>query len=248
MLDDVFFAAHRGLPREAPGSVATTQLLFRLADVKTPVPHVLDVGAGTGPATIVLAKLGARVTAVDTHRPFLDDLLSNAITAGVADSISVDEVTMEALDYPDHRFDLIWAEGSAYIMGVDNALRRWRRLLAPVGAVVLTDANWLTTAPSREAADFWLSAAPEMRTVAQSIDAAQALGWVVAATYLLPDSDWDELYGPLAASINRLRHEQRADDEALDIVEKEIHIRRRFGAEYGYVGYVLLPAQTITDA
>ena len=113
MLDDGFFAAHQGLPREAPGSVATTQLLFRLADVKTPVPHVLDVGAGTGPATIVLAKLGARVTAVDTHRPFLDDLLSSAITAGVADSISVDEVTMEALDYPDHRFDLIWAEGSA---------------------------------------------------------------------------------------------------------------------------------------
>lgn len=87
-----------------------------------------------------------------------------------------------------------------------------------------------------------------MRTVAQSIDAAQALGWVVAATYLLPDSDWDELYGPLAASINRLRHEQRADDEALDIVEKEIHIRRRFAAEYGNAGYVLRPAQTITDA
>ncbi|KZN47761.1 hypothetical protein N482_09045 [Pseudoalteromonas luteoviolacea NCIMB 1942] len=31
---------------------------------------------------------------------------------------------MTELDYPNEYFDLIWSEGSAYIMGVENALRR----------------------------------------------------------------------------------------------------------------------------
>lgn len=201
----------------------------------------------TDPATTVLAKLGARVTAVDTHRPFLYDLLSNAITAGVADSMSIDEVAMEPLDYPDHHFDLIWAEGSAYMMGVDNALMRWRRLLA----------RWCRRTDRRQLADH----RSESRTgrflaIRRSRNADRrpehrcgpGAGLGGGSDVLLPNSDWDELYGPLAASINRLRHEQRADDEALDIVEKEIHIRRRFAAEYGNAGYVLRPAQTITDA
>jgi hypothetical protein len=82
-----------------------------------------------------------------------------------------------------------------------------------------------------------------MRTVAESITAAQVLGWVVVATYLLPDSDWDEYYTPLAANVSRLRQEHPADSTSLDGVEEEIHLRRRFGGDYGYVGYVLRPAE-----
>jgi SAM-dependent methyltransferase len=241
MSDDVFFAAHTGLPREAPGSIATTALLYRLVGVRGR-PRVLDVGAGTGPATVVLAELGAQVTAIDTHQPFLDELRSRAITAGVENRISIANLSMDSLNHLDDTFDVIWAEGSAYIIGVDNALTQWRRLLTPGGVIVLTDANWLTTTPAPEAAAFWHAAAPDMRTLAESITAAQSLGWVVAATYLLPDSDWDEYYTPLAANIARLRRERPDDGNSLDGVEEEIALRRRFGTDYGYVGYVLRPA------
>lgn len=57
MTEDVFFAAHDGLPREAPG---------------------------TGPATLVLASLGAHVTAIDTHQSFLDALSSRAVALDLA--------------------------------------------------------------------------------------------------------------------------------------------------------------------
>lgn len=68
---EIFWVAHTGLPREAPGSDATTRLLLRLAGPLPPQPRVIDIGAGTGPASLVLAAEGAKVTAIDTHPPFL---------------------------------------------------------------------------------------------------------------------------------------------------------------------------------
>ena len=248
MIEDLFFAAHEGLPREAPGSETTTELLFRLAGRHTgsrrdrPL-RILDIGAGTGPATMVLAGLGAQVTAVDTHQPFLDELVSKTKAAGLRSQVTVANVSMEDLDYPDHSFDLVWAEGAAYIIGFDNALASWRRLLAPGGALVLTEADWLTTSPSPRAGEFWGSAYPEMRTTGQNVSAAIELGWTVAATYLLPETDWDEYYIPLGLRIDELRQEQPDAAADLDLVGQEIDVRRDHGSHYGYTGYVLLPRE-----
>lgn len=54
-IEDVFWAAHEGLPREAPGSPATTELLLRLAGPLPGAPRIVDIGCGTGPATPALA-------------------------------------------------------------------------------------------------------------------------------------------------------------------------------------------------
>ncbi|MGH3898944.1 MAG: hypothetical protein ACRDTA_11985 [Pseudonocardiaceae bacterium] len=59
---DIFWLAHTGLPREAPGSDATTRLLFRLAQPLAPQPRVIDIGAGTSPASLLLAAEDAEVT------------------------------------------------------------------------------------------------------------------------------------------------------------------------------------------
>lgn len=239
MTDDVFFAAHDGLPREAPGSTATTELLWKLAAVRTGSPRMLDIGAGTGPATLVLAAMGAHVTAIDTHQPFLDELASRAAAAGVSDRVTTRNVGMEELDYQDHSFDVVWAEGAAYIIGFDTALRQWRRFVAPGGALVLTEADWITDQPGTGAAEFWNGGYPDMRTTGDNVSAAIGLAWTVAATYLLPDSDWDEYYVPLARRISDLRG--HFSDEDLDLVAHEISIRQKFGTDYGYTGYVLRP-------
>ncbi|MFD9303206.1 SAM-dependent methyltransferase [Streptomyces sp. NPDC060048] len=48
----------------------------------------IDLGSGPGPQTLALAHLGfSRVTAVDTSRALLDELIGHAGTAGVADAV-----------------------------------------------------------------------------------------------------------------------------------------------------------------
>jgi SAM-dependent methyltransferase len=232
---EIFWLAHDGLPRQAPGSPETTRLLLRLAGALPDRPRIVDIGCGTGASSLVLAaETGGTVTAVDTHGPFLEQLTG-------AERVTTLNAPMQDLPLPDGSADLVWAEGSAYIMGFDAALRAWRRLLAPGGALVLTEAEWTTLDPSPGARAFWGAGYPAMRATDANVRAALAAGWTVTATYLLPDSDWATYYEPLAARVEQLRRELPDAGAALDEVEREIHVRREHGGDYGYTGYVLRP-------
>jgi SAM-dependent methyltransferase len=241
---DVFWAAHDGLPRQAPGSEATTRLLLQLAGPLPERPRIVDIGAGTGAATVPLAlATGGEVIAVDTHRPFLDRLTAAAADAGVGDRVRALEAPMQDLPLPDARADLVWAEGSAYVMGFDAALRGWRRLLAPGGVLVLTEAEWTTPDPAPAAREFWAAGYPAMRDTAGNVAAASAAGWTVHATYLLPDTDWAAYYDPFAARVAQLRA-RGLDPAVLDELAREVEVRTAHGADYGYTGYVLRPRGT----
>ncbi|MFB9385479.1 SAM-dependent methyltransferase [Pseudonocardia petroleophila] len=239
---DLFWAAHADLPREAPGSPATLRLLLGLAGPLPERPHVVDVGCGPGTASLLLAReTGGTVTALDTHGPFLDRLRDRAAAEGLGDRVRALEAPMQDVPLPDGAADLVWAEGSAYVMGFDAALAGWRRLLAPDGVLVLTEAEWTTPDPAPAARAFWDAGYPAMRTTADNVAAAQDAGWTVAATYLLPDSDWAAYYDPLAARIAALRAEHPGQGAALDEVGAEIGVRREHGGDYGYTAYVLRP-------
>jgi SAM-dependent methyltransferase len=239
--DKIFWLAHQDLPRQAPGSAATTRLLLQLAGPLPPRPRVVDIGCGTGPASLVLAAdTGGTVMAIDTHRPFLRRLAEAAAAAGLDARIQPTAASMRELPLPDGSADLVWAEGSAYVMGFDAALAGWRRLLTPNGVLVLTEAGWTTAAPAPGARAFWSDGYPGMRTTADNIRAADAAGWTVVSSYLLPDTDWSGYYRPLAARVDELRA-RGIDSAVLDEVCREIEIRRRYGADYGYTGYVLRP-------
>jgi len=228
--DPTFRALHSALPREGVGSDATTRGLLGLAG---PLPagfRALDVGCGPGRSALVLAAASGRVTAVDTHEPFL------ARTAAAAGGrpVAVVRASMTALPFPDGTFDLVWCEGAAYLMGVDAALAAWRRLLAPGGVLVFTEVGWTTPAPSAAARRFW-SAYPGMRGTAATVAAAQAAGYDVVATRLLPEPDWwDEYYDSLAAAIDTCPDQAAAAPHRV-----EIDLRRTHAGEYGYTAYVL---------
>ncbi|HET6820883.1 MAG TPA: class I SAM-dependent methyltransferase, partial [Candidatus Limnocylindria bacterium] len=47
------------------------------------IPHVVDLGAGTGRASLAMAGLGWRVTAVEPGKPMLDVLRGRAANDGL---------------------------------------------------------------------------------------------------------------------------------------------------------------------
>ncbi|MDS1269716.1 class I SAM-dependent methyltransferase [Lipingzhangella sp. LS1_29] len=233
---------HQGLTRQGPGSTETTRTLMELAHPLPERPRALDLGCGPGPATLLLVReANAEVTALDIYQPFLEELRSAAERAGLAQRIHPENRSMRDLDYPDHSFDVVWAEGSAYNIGFDTALLSWKRLIAPGGVLVVTECGWIVDHPDPAAREFWDELYP-LRSTADNVAAATWAGYTVTATYLLPDRDWfTEYYTPLEHRIARVDPADTLTAQAAEALRREIDLRRRHGASYGYVGYVLRP-------
>ncbi|MGW4702568.1 GNAT family N-acetyltransferase [Streptomyces sp. NPDC004285] len=241
-LHDSFFALHHGLPRQGPGSDTTTRRLLALAGRLPERPRVLDLGCGPGRSALLLAaETGAEVTAVDTHEPFLAQLRETAAARGLDGSVHTLNADMGALPFPDGSFDLVWAESSVFVLGFDRALAAWRRLLAPGGTLVLTECVWTTEEPGPVARAFWEDHYT-LRTVAGNAEAAVAAGYHVLGTLPQPEGDWDEYYVPLAARADAADTAVPGMTEAVAGARAEIALRRGHGADYGYAGFVLRPA------
>ncbi|MEV6652107.1 bifunctional class I SAM-dependent methyltransferase/N-acetyltransferase [Streptomyces sp. NPDC051219] len=239
---DAFFALHRGLPRQGPGSDATTRRLLSLAGPLPARPRVIDLGCGPGRSALLLAaEAGAEVTAVDLNQDMLDELRQGAEARGLSERVRILKADMAELPFPDGSFDLVWAESSVYSIGFDTALRDWKRLLAPGGTLVLTECEWTAATPSTEARSFW-EQHYSLRTTAGNRAAAEAAGYTVLGVVPQPESDWDEYYVPLATRADAADPGAPGMDRALAATREEIAMRREHGSEYGYTGYVLRPA------
>jgi ubiquinone/menaquinone biosynthesis C-methylase UbiE len=110
-----------------------------LAEVLPKPPgEILEVGAGTAAIGLLMAELGYRVTAVDLSRGMLERARMKAVARNLTMTFDVGDA--EALPYPDTRFDavvtrhLVWS-----LPNPDQAMREWRRLVKPGGAVIVID-------------------------------------------------------------------------------------------------------------
>ncbi len=245
MLPDAFHLLHQGLPRQAPGSDASTRRAIELLPALPRNPRVLDLACGPGAHTLVLAKtLHTRVTAIDIHEPFLDQLNKSAAERGLASLIETRNISMDALDslLSPNSVDLIWCEGGIYLLGVSAALRDWRRFLRQDGVVSFTECTWLTDDPPAEATEFWETAYPAMTTVAGNVASARKEGYEIVASFALPPEDWwAEYYSPLRNRIGNVRGRATTDLElqsVLDNTEREIDLYERHSQGYGYVFYL----------
>jgi len=105
-------------------------------------PHILDIGCGTGVPTIELAKISnGHVTGVDVDVTSLDFLQGKINEMRLNDRVSVINKSILDMDLPEESFDIVWAEGSVFIIGFENSIKKWRRFLKPNGFLVIHDEN-----------------------------------------------------------------------------------------------------------
>ncbi len=239
---DPLFLLHQDLPREGPGSDACTAEALRRLPALPSDPIVVDLGCGPGRSSLVLAReVGTKVIAVDFHGPFLDQLVRSAAAAGLSHLIEPRRADLAAPGFPPGSVDLIWAEGSAYVLGFSESLRRWRPLLKAGGLMAVSECTWLVDDPPDEPRRFWDAAYPSMGMIAVNRAHAEAAGLEVLDTFPLPPSAWsDEYYRPLLARAVALRPTADAALKSLiDETRREVDLYRRHGTSYGYVFYLL---------
>jgi SAM-dependent methyltransferase len=243
-MDGLFFEFFEALPRQAPGSVrATLRALSSLALPPREV-SILDIGCGAGASTLTLARhLAGHIIAVDNHQPFLDALSARAAAAELRASIDCRNADMRTLVFPDGSFDIVWAEGSIYIMGFEAGLRMVRPFLRKSGYAVFSDMVWLTEAPPPGAVEFFAAEYPGM------MRSADIRSLVVNAGYSLVDSfpvgvedHWKTYYEPMQQQVTIMRaarHDDPAAQQLCDTLQQEIDVYASFSSSFGYVFYIM---------
>jgi len=98
-------------------------------------PHVADLGAGTGRASLAMAALGWRVTAVEPGKPMLDQLRTNAANDGLL--ISTVQATAEATGLDPASVDLATVGQAFHWFDATAALAEMARIVRPGGGIAL---------------------------------------------------------------------------------------------------------------
>lgn len=103
--------------------------------------HVLDVGCGPGFFSVLLARLGYEVTAVDYTENMLAEAWKNAVHYGV--DIDFRRMDAQKLDFEDGIFDLVISRNVLWnLEQPEQAYREWLRVLKPNGTVMNFDGNF----------------------------------------------------------------------------------------------------------
>lgn len=234
-----------GLPRQGPGSDESTAYASSQIPTIPKGGKILDIGCGSGMQTLALARLypDCMITAVDLHQPFLDDVVLRAKNEGLDGRIVPHRASMDDLPFDKASFDIIWSEGSAFIMGLGPALRYWKNFLKPDGYLVVSDCTWFTDSPSEECREFFNAEYPDMKSEPGTEEVIRDAGYSVISRFRLPGSGWwDHYYTPLSEKIPKLKETYANNRDAQMIIsglEQEMEIHRKHSNEYGYTFFVL---------
>lgn len=243
MENDIFFEIQNSLPREGPGRDKYTKKAFRMLP-RLDNPHILDIGCGTGRPTLELAKLSkGEIIGIDTHQPFLDELNKEIEGSGLSDRVKAINCSMFEMDFPLESFDVIWAEGSIYIIGFERGLNEWKKFLKPNGYLSVHDMTWLRPNPPSEIYDYWQRVYPEISTVEENLKLITKCDYNLIGHFTLPeDAWWFEYYSPLEKIIEGIRKKYSKDIEALEVIEsekEEIEMYKKYYKWYGSAFFVM---------
>jgi ubiquinone/menaquinone biosynthesis C-methylase UbiE len=190
---------------------------------KTEKPHILDIGCGSGVPTIQLAKLSdGEILGIDINQSFLDRLKKKIEKEGFSDRVKTMRCSMFEMDFPDESFDIIWAEGSIWIIGFERGIKEWRKLLKSNGFLVVHD---------------------EIKTASDKLEKIPSCGYRLTGHFSLPkDTWWTEYCRPLETRVKEQCSKYGNNSEAPKVFEQcqnEIEMVKRNPEEHNSAFFIL---------
>ena len=188
------------------------------------VPHILDVGCGSGVSTLELAKLSdGKIIGIDINQTLLKNLNRKIDEQGLSHRVKTVHSPLLEMGMPDEEgFDIIWAEGSLRIIGLEKSLKKCRQLLKPNKFLVVHDATKTLSANHRN---------------------IRSQGYKLIAYFLLPeDAWWVDYYRPLEIRISKLYAKYQNNSEALKVLDQyqnEVDTVKDNLTEYNSAFYIL---------
>ncbi len=138
---------------------------------------------------------------------------------------------------------MIWAEGSIYIIGVENGLKYWKQFLKSGGYMAFTEVSWLRKDRPKELQQFWDEGYPAIKDIGENIALIEKCGYKVIEHFTLPEEAWwKDYYNPLEKRLGMLNEKYRNDNRAVEMLEQEkieIELHRKYSSWYGYVFYIV---------
>ena len=232
-----FESIFQGLDRLGPGDESDS--LKALHALPTNSGEALEIGCGKGVTTALLAKNSTfHLTALDNDEYNLTCLNEKATERPFENRITTVCASMTAMPFTNEQFDVIWSEGSAYIMGVKQALNNWKPFMKPDGYLVISDLVWLTDKPDKKAVEFWQQNYPDMTTSDQRVKEMQEAGFEVIDSFTQSEKSWRNYLDPLKKKIAQV-DENTLTSNALKDLRNELQIHEHYLGQYGYHIFVL---------
>lgn len=231
-----FFSIFETLESWGPSSKEDTTKAFNMLDSAPEL--ILEIGCGKGNSTIALANLSdAKIIAIDNEQSALDRLEEKITEQKLKERITTQCVSMTELKFDNESFDLIWAEASMYIMGVQSALKKFRPLLKKNGMLVFSDLVWLKDSPSNESIEFWKGEYPDMQDVSSRLSHIEKAGYQVKESFTVSNRAWEQYYEPLQERLKVVGESMR-ESQALSDVQYEVDLYKKHLGEFGYQFFI----------
>ena len=238
MIADFF----KRVDRQGPGGERETRLATSLIpDFKRKI-RIADMGCGKGSQTFVLAdEYDAEIDAIDLLPEMVEGIREKSDKQGLEDCVHPVQASMDALPFRKESYDLIWAEGSIFIIGYQKGLAYWREFLKPGGFIAVTECSWLSN--KRPENMNWIQDnLPEIDSIEHKIHQMAEAGYEPFAHFVLPETCWTEnYYAPMKPAMEAFLKDHPGDARAQAFIRRlkeEIAYYEENKDCFGYVFYI----------
>jgi len=235
---EYFMSVYGELPRAGPGDKDSTREAFQHVEGLPRNSRILDIGCGPAVQTVDLAGMTkGRIVAIDLYPSMISRAALALEKAGLSRQVDLVQMDMQELAFADNSFDLVWSEGSIYIIGFRKGLNYLKRFLKPGGFVAISDAIWTRPDSPEELKEFWAEY-PEMDSVDSKLAVIGDCGFELLGHFILPSASWvDQYYGPLEEKLNEMEPQWKDIPEAMEVIREARHELKMFEKYSDYYSY-----------
>ena len=164
-------------------------------------PRILDIGCGSGVSTLEIARLtNGEIIGLDIDQNALNRLNNKIKKTGFSKQVKTLHCSLIDMEFPDESFDIVWSEGSIFVIGFEKGLREWKRFIKPGGFMVIHD---------------------EMGNVKQKLEQIAKSGYELLGYFTLDTDVWrDEYFTPIEKLVNDTREKHTDDHEIFGVLNQ----------------------------